>query len=178
REQTCCFTGHRPEKLPWKYNETDARCIQLKHRLYDMIEIAYQQGMRHFICGMARGCDFYFAELVIQFKQSHLDVILEAAIPCQSQSNSWSQEHQERWRVLVRNCDIQKVLQENYTPDCMLRRNRYMVDHSALVIAVYDGKRGGTYHTLEYAMKQGIPILDTRPYQDEEDGQYKIECLF
>ena len=30
REQTCCFTGHRPEKLPWRYDESDPRCVELK----------------------------------------------------------------------------------------------------------------------------------------------------
>ena len=41
----------------------------------------------------------------------------------------------------------------------MLRRNRYMVDHSALLIAVYDGMLGGTMYTLSYAMKQGLEIV-------------------
>ena len=178
REQTCCFTGHRPEKLPWKNDENDWRCKELKQKLYDMIETAYRQGIRHFICGMARGCDFYFAESVIQLKQTSPGVSLEAAIPFRAQSSSWSQENQERWQYLVANCDIRRVLQENYTPDCMLRRNQYMVDHSALVIAVYDGKSGGTCRTIEYAMKQNVQIMDIHPYQSEMDMQCKIECLF
>ena len=58
RPCTCCFTGHRPEKLPWGSDETDPRCTALKRKLYDALEAAYDEGMRHFICGMARGCDF------------------------------------------------------------------------------------------------------------------------
>lgn len=27
RETTCCFTGHRPEKLPWREDEGDPRCL-------------------------------------------------------------------------------------------------------------------------------------------------------
>ena len=30
RAKTCCFTGHRPEKLPWRYDEGDSRCLALK----------------------------------------------------------------------------------------------------------------------------------------------------
>ena len=26
-EKTCCFTGHRPEKLPWRDNERDPPCL-------------------------------------------------------------------------------------------------------------------------------------------------------
>ena len=31
--QTCCFTGHRCEKMPWKYNESDERCVQMKEEI-------------------------------------------------------------------------------------------------------------------------------------------------
>lgn len=39
REQsrTCCFTGHRPEKLPWGTDEGDPRCRMLKKKLYDAV---------------------------------------------------------------------------------------------------------------------------------------------
>ena len=69
RERTCCFTGHRPEKLPWGWDEEDPRCRRLKEKLRDAVETAYEEGMRHFICGMARGCDFYFAEAVLDLRR-------------------------------------------------------------------------------------------------------------
>ncbi len=28
--ETCCFTGHRPDKLPWGIRENDPRCADLK----------------------------------------------------------------------------------------------------------------------------------------------------
>ena len=68
RANTCCFTGHRPEKLPWGSDETDPRCAALKQKIRDAVESAYDGGMRHFICGMARGCDFYFAEAVVTLR--------------------------------------------------------------------------------------------------------------
>ena len=45
----------------------------------------------------------------------------------------------------------------------MLRRNRYMVDRSSRLIAVYDGMLGGTMYTLTYAMKQGLDIITLDP---------------
>ena len=47
RETTCCFTGHRPEKLPWREDEGDPRCLELKARLAGAVEAAYEKGMRH-----------------------------------------------------------------------------------------------------------------------------------
>ena len=92
RPCTCCFTGHRPEKLPWGSDESDPRCTALKKKLSDAVEAAYEEGMRHFICGMARGCDFYFAEAVIELRRRKGDVSLEAAVPCLTQAERWPEE--------------------------------------------------------------------------------------
>ena len=46
-------------------------------RLRISFEAARQAGYRRFICGMAIGCDMYFAEAVLALKQLHPDVILE-----------------------------------------------------------------------------------------------------
>ena len=43
---------------------------------------------------------------------------------------------------------------------CMEERNRYMVDHASLLIAVHDGLPGGTRRTIEYALRRGIGIVD------------------
>ena len=40
-------------------------------------------------------------------------------------------------------------------------RDKYMVDHSDIVLAVWDGiRQGGTYITREYAIKQGKKVID------------------
>ena len=163
RPYTCCFTGHRPEKLPWGDDETDGRCAALKKKLQDAVEAAYDEEMRHFICGMARGCDLYFAEAVLSLREARGDVSLEAAVPCPSQANSWPRADQVRRRRILAACDLETLVQDHYSPGCMSRRNRYMVDHSAMVIAVYDGAGGGTRRTLEYALRQGVPFVDIRP---------------
>ena len=35
---TCCFTGHRPDKLPWGTREEDPRCAALKGRIAAALE--------------------------------------------------------------------------------------------------------------------------------------------
>ena len=163
RPVSCCFSGHRPTKLPWGGNESDPRCVALKQRLWDAMEAAYEEGYRHFICGMAQGCDFYFCELALQLREKYGDVSVEAAIPCATQSASWGSVDQQRWRQRVDACDYETLVQEKYTPDCMLRRNRDMGEHAALRIAVHDGQSGGTRRTIEYAMRRGLDIVDIRP---------------
>ena len=40
RQMSVCFSGYRPEKLPWGGDESDPRCAVLKKRLYDAAESA------------------------------------------------------------------------------------------------------------------------------------------
>lgn len=159
RETTCSFTGHRPEKLPWRGDESDPRCLALKERLAAAVEDAYDRGMRHFLCGMARGADFYFCDAVLELRERRSGVTLEAVIPCEEQAARWSERERERWFSLVERCDGETMLQHHYDKGCMLRRNRYLVDHSSMLIAVYDGMLGGTMYTLSYAMKRGLETV-------------------
>ena len=160
RPVTCCFTGHRPNKLPWGDNERDVRCVEMKRRIADALETAYEEGFRHFICGMALGSDLYFAEAVLALKEAREGVSLEAAIPYPGQAERWPRDQQARYQWILERCDYETVVQDHYSAGCMSRRNRYMVDHSALVIAVYSGEPGGTRQTLEYALRQRVPFVD------------------
>ncbi|MCI8398054.1 MAG: DUF1273 domain-containing protein [Oscillibacter sp.] len=160
REETCCFTGHRPGKLPWQYNEQDPRCLALKRRIADAVEAAWDEGCRHFICGMALGCDLYFCEAVLDLRRAHPGVTVEAAIPCPGQDSRWRADQRLRYRKLVAACDFETLVSARYTPFCMQRRDRYMVDRSALLIAAFDGTPGGTSYTIQYALSRGIPVVD------------------
>ena len=160
RQISCCFTGHRPGKLPWGYREEDPRCVSLKRRIADAVESAYQEGFRHFLCGMAQGCDLYFCESVLRLREVHPEVTLEAAIPCPTQADGWPRDQRERYARLVAACDYETVVSARYTPGCMHRRDRYMVDRASLVIAAFDGTPGGTRYTVEYAMGRGVPVAD------------------
>ena len=160
RQESCCFTGHRPAKLPWRYDETDLRCRALKDRIRDAVEGAYEQGYRHFLCGMAQGCDLYFCECVLELRQRHPDVTVEAAIPCPTQADAWPADQRERYRRLVEACDYETMVSAQYSSGCMLRRDRYMVNHASLLIAAFDGSSGGTRYTVEYALNRGLGIVD------------------
>lgn len=160
RQSACSFTGHRPAKLPWGNDEQDPRCLALKRRIRDVVESAIAEGMEHFICGMADGCDLYFAEIVLALKEQYPHITLEAAIPCPTQADAWPEAQRMRYRALLARCDYETLVQQNYTPNCMQRRNRYMVDHSSLLIAAHSGLPGGTRYTIAYAMRSGIGIVD------------------
>ena len=164
---TCCFTGHRPDKLPWGTREEDPRCVALKGRIAAALEEEYAAGVRHFISGMARGADLYFAEAVLALRARRPGVTLECARPCESQADRWPEGERERYRSILERCDYETLVQHHYDRFCMMRRNRYMVDRSARIIAVYDGvPKGGTAQTLAYALRQGLET-DILPLEEE-----------
>ena len=167
RSTACCFTGHRPDKLPWGSNEEDPRCQRLKKQLEQALERAYGAGCRHFMSGMARGCDLYFAEAVLALRDRHPDVTLEGVRPCESQADSWPEEEQRRYGDILDRCNYETLVQHHYDRYCMMRRNRYMVDRSARIIAVYNGQpKGGTAQTLAYALRKKLEtdILDLEEF--------------
>ena len=159
RALTCCFTGHRPMKLPWGMNEDDPRCLNLKAELAARLEGLYEFGFRRFLCGMAIGCDMYFAEAVLALREQHADVRLEAAIPFGDQPGRWNEKQRRRYNALIDSADRVTVLQTAYTSDCMMRRNRWMVDRSDLLLACYDGRPGGTMNTILYAERSGLRVM-------------------
>ena len=159
KEITCCFTGHRPSKLPWGQNENDLRCIAVKQELASRLEGIYETGFRHFMCGMAIGCDMYFAEAVLTLREKHPDVSLEAVIPCGSQPDRWAKPLRMRYTSLLDRCDSVKVLQIMYSRDCMMRRNKYMVDNSSLLLGCFMGIPGGTMNTIVYAERSGLKVV-------------------
>ena len=156
---SCSFTGHRPMKLPWGMNEKDPRCVDLKLELAARLAGIDQMGYRHFICGMALGCDMYFAEAVLELRQQHPDVTLEAAIPFGDQPGKWGAEQRQRYNRLIDSADKVTVLQYTYSRDCMMQRNRYMVDHASLLVACFDGRPGGTMNTILYAQRSGVQVI-------------------
>lgn len=62
----CAFTGHRPCKLPWKYDEADSRCVELKAALAEQISALIGAGFTQFLSGMAEGTDCYLRFIRLQ----------------------------------------------------------------------------------------------------------------
>ena len=57
---------------------------------------------------------------------------------------------------LLAACDQLEVLEDHYSPGCMLRRNREMLRRAQLLISVFDGTPSGTAATVRLAEELGI----------------------
>lgn len=160
----CCFTGHRPAQLPWIKKEDSERCIELKKVISRVIDTAVSDGYTDFYCGMALGIDTYCAEAVIEKMKNNKSIKLHAALPCPEQFLGWSEKDRERFENILKHTATKTVINPLYTDTCMISRNRFMVDNSERLIAVWSGFfRGGTAYTVRYAKKEQKEIHLIRP---------------
>lgn len=161
---TVCFTGHRSQKLPWRFNEEDNRCKVMKVTLRAEIEKAIERGYKTFLCGMALGFDMICAETVIELKNKYSDIKIIGALPCRTQDIKWSVKDKECYRKLLNQLDgIRCIYDEYIGAECMLERNRYIVNNASLMIALFNGLPGGTKSTIDYAKKQGLEVIIINP---------------
>lgn len=103
------------------------------------------------ISGFAEGVDLIAANIVIKEKMRNKDLFLEAAIPHSGRLKTKDNDFQE----LFKKCNEKTIIQDEYTADCFSKKNKYMVNKSDLLIAVWDERKaGGTYQTIKYAEQQ------------------------
>ncbi len=163
--QTCCCTGHRPKGFPYRYGVDELKHRNFLELLKEKTILAYRKyGVTNFISGMAIGVDLDFAETVLYLRDTeNYPFSLECAIPCRNQTLKWSEPDKLRYNSLLTRANSVNLISEQYTPECMLKRNRYMVDKSSVVIAAFNGiEKGGTWYTIKYAKSKNkiIELID------------------
>ena len=152
RLHRCCFTGHRPEKL--HRSEKDI-CADLEQEIYKAIS----DGFTVFITGMARGVDLAAGEIVLKLRKEGFPVRLICASPYPGFERSWSNDWQHRYYAVIKDADLVRYICPGYNRGCFQKRNEWMVDHSARVLAVFNGQQSGTKNTIDYAHRQGVPVI-------------------
>lgn len=79
--KVCAFTGHRPNKLPWRYDETDSRCVALKAVLTEQIGLLAGTGYTQFLSGMAEATDTWSALSVLSLREKNPAIKLHCNQP-------------------------------------------------------------------------------------------------
>lgn len=166
--KACAFTGHRPKSFPWKYNETAPDCVLLKEVLARQIKALADRGVADFFSGMAQGVDLWSSQIVLDLKKKNPALKLHCVLPCKGQESKWPASAQERYRSILAQANEIVYVGQEYSRDCMLNRNRYMVDHASILLAVYNGAyRSGTGMTVRYAQSKHRKIILIHPITRE-----------
>ncbi len=154
----CCFTGYRPHRFG--FAPDGLRPEHVQEALGAQIHRLVTEGYHTFITGMCVGVDLWAAEEVLALQQEYPHIRLIAAIPFEGQEATWPQVARRQYRRVRDACQQVVVLSdEPGNRDAYLQRNRWMVDKSDTVLAVFDAftgreSRSGTASTVRYARRQ------------------------
>ncbi len=159
--RAACFSGHRPDKLPFLLSVDHPQRTQLARGVERAVADACAEGIGEFICGMAHGFDLFCAGLVLDMRRDGripAGVRLVCALPFRGHAyaGEWGKLHTRSLAV----CDESFAVSDGYVPGCYHARNRAMVDRSEALICCHDGSEGGTSYTVEYARKKGLRVVN------------------
>ena len=160
---TCCVTGHRPSGFPFSRDEDDIAYICYRAALIDEVKFLVKYGCELFIMGGCYGADLDFADSVLFAKNINKDedtvIELEAALPIPYKRIMDPTPEQEEREEILFDCDKITAVCDHYHRGAMQERNRYMVDKSDIVLAIWNGtKKGGTWNTIKYALSKGKKV--------------------
>ncbi len=150
RESTCCFSGHRTIEF--------TELPKVKVRLREAVEYLIDIGVTRFIAGGALGFDMLAAQTVLDLKKEYPQIALILAIPCPDQTKGWPAQEMAEYERIRALADEVTVLAPRYHRGCMLRRNDWMIDHSAYLICYRKHTTGGTAYTVRRATEGKLHI--------------------
>ncbi len=162
REETCCFTGHR--KIPPEEQK------EITGRLERVILELYRRGTRYYKAGGALGFDTLAAQTVIRLRESCPGMKLILILPCLTQTRGWRPEDAAEYERVKSQADEVIYTGQKYTPGCMHRRNRRLVDGSGICVCYLTGSSGGTAYTVNYAKTQGLEIVNIARQESQING--------
>ncbi len=148
REKTLCVSGHRSVK-------EDLNVDKLKSLFLKYVDL----GIDTFLIGMAVGYDTICFRILEKIRRSGKNIRIICCIPCPEQDKFFSEEQKTEYKRMIDSADFSILLENRYTPYCMMKRNKFMVDNSSVLIAYLREKKGGTKRTVDYAKDCGIEII-------------------
>ena len=147
KEKTCAVTGHRIIKPDLDKNALE-RCFEtLILGCFDT-----------FLIGMAIGFDTLCFQILERFRKKYPIKII-ACIPCVEQDKCFTLAQKKEYKRMISVADDKVILCQNYTPYCMMARNKFMVDNSVSLVAYLNENKGGTFSTVKYAKEKGVSII-------------------
>ncbi len=168
-----CFSGHRPNKLPDAGDLSQPAMNAVYHDLLIMIDNAVTEGKSNFIHGMMSGFDIIAAEAVLEIKKKHPHIRLISVLPFIENffmTKEWYGDWARRATEVYKESDCRVCLAKSYYPQVYYDRNKWMIEHSSLLICYQSSGKGGTAYTVNSAEKNGVPVINLALYRDKLTG--------
>ena len=149
------FTGHRPSKLGGYVIPNPVYDRVMKDAKERLLRIAPARAFT----GMALGFDQWMGWLCTELR-----IPFVAVVPFDGQERMWPYKAQRNYHDLLLLADEVVVLAKEYREACLQIRNEWLVDRldqpQDVLLACFDGTRGGTSNCLRYAHERGIANIE------------------
>ena len=141
KDYTVCVSGHRDVERNFDKEKLKGIFIKL-----------IEGGVDTFLVGMAVGFDTICFHILEELK-SEFNIRIIACIPCITQSYKFNILQKKEYERMLSVSDEKVYVSKEYTPYCMFKRNKFMVDNSTVLVCYLRKSSGGTYNTYNYAKK-------------------------
>lgn len=155
------ITGHRNQRLNLPEDENDSAWKPIKYwlisELSKLTNICRERNEPlELYCGMASGSDIVFALAGEAFRPPYIhNVKLHCVLPCKDYNST-----HKYFDYIKSKSDEWVELADKFYKGCDNVRDQYIVDHSDIIFAIWDGnKSGGVWSTIRKAQKAGKKII-------------------
>lgn len=119
---------------------------------------ACKEGFRVFVSGMEEGPEIWAAETVLRFKRIYEtygeEIKLFSVLPYEGTEKFRTMEEQIRFQRLLSFCDGVIYVNPEQDLKSIQERNLYIVNNSALIIAISNIEKGSTLFTINTAISK------------------------
>ena len=177
------FTGHRPDKLAgYDLSAPGYREMQddLEYYIRRNLEV-YDQVVGH--SGLALGGDTIWSKAILAMKDAYPGrVLFHAEIPMMEQAEAWFKSTDiEFWHKQIHHADFKTIygsleecnkisdkkrrdaVRKKRASEFMDLRNKGMLNHSDMLLALHNGSNGGTGNAVAYAKEIELDMYVVHP---------------
>lgn len=154
---SCSFTGHRLLSA----QEKQYIIPSLKSAILYLIS----QGVKEFHCGGALGFDTLAATVVFDVTRDRSDIKLILELPYENQTAKWKDTDKRIYEFIKQKANEINIHSENpkskeQAVNCLLKRNRIMIDKAHYCVCYHKHEKGGTAYTINYAKLHDVQIIN------------------
>lgn len=177
-KNSCTFTGPKPTRFKFKYNDDYKLCKKLKKVMLTQMKRLYnEKGVRRFYVTGAIGVHMWAGELALQLKSlpGYGDIELVVVLPFPGYDAQWDIRSKKRMEALIQNSVESTTIGTSASQENYVLANLYLVDHAQFLITVSDhaGALPADMTQMEaYAFQKDLGMIFIHPDTVEVKGVF------
>lgn len=158
-DKTFSLIGFEPSEIYWGDDEKNNNFIALKRNCISVfLNLMGDNNLITILTSITHGFELAITDIFISLRNVLNNIKIVAVIPYPNQEKKWSEKNKLRYRKILKNCDEQIIISEKFTPTCLKKRDKFLIDNSTHFIACYNGMPGRTRNAIHYAKEKGVKI--------------------